>query len=104
MGYGCIEAPRGDTTHVVELRAGEENIYWWKLRAPTYASAQAWPLMFIGNDLGDAPLIINSIDPCISCMERVIITDRATGKGSQITKEQLLKLCREKTRRMRTQC
>lgn len=104
VGYGCIEAPRGDTTHVVELRAGEENIYWWKLRAPTYASAQAWPLMFIGNDLGDAPLIINSIDPCISCMERVIITDRATGKGSQITKEQLLKLCREKTRRMRTQC
>lgn len=101
VGYGCIEAPRGDTTHVVELRAGEENIYWWKLRAPTYSSAQAWRMMFIGDDLGDAPLIINSIDPCISCMERVIVTDRAAGSETVYTKEELLKKCRAKTAALR---
>lgn len=101
FGYGCIEAPRGDTTHVVELRRGNENVYMWKLRAPTYANAQAWTLMFIGNELGDAPLIINSVDPCISCTERMLITDRTTNRRTVMTKNDLLKMCRQKTADLR---
>lgn len=104
VGYGCIEAPRGDVTHAVELRAGEENIYWWKLRAPTYANAMSWPLMFIGNELADAPLIINSIDPCISCMERMVVTDRSSGASRELTKADLMDMSRAKTRRLKEQC
>lgn len=107
FGYGCIEAPRGDVTHVVELKAGDENVFMWKVRAPTYANAQAWPLMFIGNEIADAALIINSIDPCISCMERMVLTDRAANRQGVVTKDELLKMSREKTadlRRKMGQC
>ncbi len=101
VGYGCIEAPRGDDTHAVGLKAQQENILWWKVRAPTYSNAVSWPLMFRGNELADAPLIINSIDPCISCMERMILSDKGTGAKSVVTKADLMKLCRDKTDRTR---
>ena len=70
-GWGIIEAPRGDNTHIVRLKAGDENVCRWKVRAPTCANAACWPLMFRGSELADAPLIINSIDPCIACMNRM---------------------------------
>ncbi|MDR2522613.1 MAG: nickel-dependent hydrogenase large subunit [Synergistaceae bacterium] len=95
-GWGIIEAPRGDDTHVVHLKGGDENVYWWKVRAPTYANAVSWPLMFRGNELADAPLIINSIDPCISCMERMMVTD-GRGDPRVVTRAELLERCRRKT-------
>ena len=99
-GFGCIEAPRGDDTHVVHLKGGEENVNWWKVRAPTYANAVSWPLMFRNNELADAPLIINSIDPCISCMERMLVTHAGSGDQEVVTRASLLEKCREKTRRL----
>lgn len=101
FGYSCIEAPRGDVTHAVELKAGDENVFMWKVRAPTYANTQTWPLMFIGNEIADAALIINSIDPCISCMERMVLTDRAANRQGIITKDELLKMSRKKTAELR---
>jgi len=95
-GWGIIEAPRGDDTHIVQLKGGVENVYNWKVRAPTYANAVSWPLMFQGNELADAPLIINSVDPCISCMERMIVTKNGIGE-SLVTKAELLEKCRKKT-------
>lgn len=99
-GMASIEAPRGDDTHVVHLEGGDENVTWWKVRAPTYANAVSWPLMFRNNELADAPLIINSIDPCISCMERMLTTDSSTGDKKVVTRAELLEKCREKTRRL----
>ncbi|MCF7936385.1 MAG: nickel-dependent hydrogenase large subunit [Synergistales bacterium] len=99
-GFSAIEAPRGDDTHVVKLTRGEENITWWKVRAPTYSNAVSWPLMFREQELADAPLIINSVDPCISCMERVLVTDQGKGAEQVMDKQQMTELCREKTRRL----
>ena len=99
-GMSSIEAPRGDDTHVVHLDGGDENVTWWKVRAPTYANAVSWPLMFRNNELADAPLIINSIDPCISCMERMLVTDASSGDQKVVTRTELLEKCREKTRRL----
>ncbi|MDT8283993.1 MAG: nickel-dependent hydrogenase large subunit [Thermovirgaceae bacterium] len=99
-GWGAIEGPRGDDSHILRLTGGQENITWWKVRAPTYANAVSWPIMFKDNELADAPLIINSVDPCISCMERMVVTDRSSGSGQIVTKNDLLKLCREKTGRV----
>ncbi|MDR1379258.1 MAG: nickel-dependent hydrogenase large subunit [Synergistaceae bacterium] len=100
-GWGIIEAPRGDNTHIVRLKGGDDNVFWWKVRAPTYANAVSWPLMFCGNELADAPLIINSIDPCISCMERMLVTNGNGDSGivtsGIITKEELVGRCRQKT-------
>jgi Ni,Fe-hydrogenase III large subunit len=39
IGWGIIEAPRGDDTHIVKLTKGEDNLTWWKVRAPTYSNA-----------------------------------------------------------------
>ncbi|MDD2206803.1 MAG: nickel-dependent hydrogenase large subunit [Aminobacterium sp.] len=100
-GWGCIEAPRGDDTHVIRLKGGDEHVYWWKVRAPTYSNAVSWPLMFRNNELADAPLIINSVDPCISCMERTLITGNSDKAGEVYSKNQLLEMSREKTRRLR---
>ena len=100
VGWGTLEAPRGDNTHVVTLKADEENVYCWKVRAPTYANATTWPLIFIGNELADTPLIINSMDPCVSCMERMITTDKAGNKNHVVLSE-LVNMSRDKTRRMR---
>ena len=100
VGWGILEAPRGDNSHIVTLKPNKENVYCWKVRAPTYANATTWPLMFRNNELADAPLIINSIDPCISCMERMVTTDKA-GNSDYITLSELVNKSREKTRRMR---
>ena len=100
IGWGIIEGPRGDDTHVVKLTKGEENITWWKVRAPTYANAVSWPLMFKDQEIADAPLVINSIDPCISCMERILVSDRRTGGSEILTRAQVMEKCREKTRRL----
>jgi membrane-bound hydrogenase subunit alpha len=96
VGWGVIEAPRGDDTHIVSLKGGDDNVFWWKVRAPTYANAVSWPLMFRGNELADAPLIINSIDPCISCMERMMVSS-GNEDPRIVTKAELVKRCRQKT-------
>ncbi|HOO63148.1 MAG TPA: nickel-dependent hydrogenase large subunit [Synergistaceae bacterium] len=100
QGMSCIEAPRGDDTHAIYLTKGEENITSWSVRAPTYSNAVSWPVMFRNQELADAPLIINSVDPCISCMERIMVTDSARGVEKVVEKRTLTELCREKTRRM----
>lgn len=99
-GVSSIEAPRGDDTHVIKLTGGEENLTWWKVRAPTYSNAVSWPIMFRNNELADAPLIINSVDPCISCMERMLVTEKKTGSKQVVTRAELLNRCREKTRKV----
>ena len=58
------------------------------------------PIMFRDNELADSPLIINSIDPCISCMERMVVTDRSSGHEQVVTRSELVERCREKTRRL----
>jgi len=100
IGWGIIEAPRGDDTHIVKLTKGEDNLTWWKVRAPTYSNAVSWPLMFMNQEIADAPLIINSIDPCISCMERILVSDAKIGRSEIVTKAQMMEKCREKTRRL----
>ena len=99
-GLSSIEAPRGDDTHAIRLTGGEDNVTWWKVRAPTYSNAVSWPIMFRNNELADSPLIINSIDPCISCMERMVVTDRSSGHEQVVTRSELVERCREKTRRL----
>ena len=56
--------------------------------------------MFRNQDLADASLIINSVDPCISCMERTLTTDRVRGDRRVLDREALVRLSREKTRRL----
>lgn len=99
-GLGVVEGPRGNDTHYVKLVGGREEPSSWKVRAPTYANAMSWPVMFRDQEIADVPLIVNSIDPCISCMDRMLFVDRRSGASGALEMRDLIKLCVEKTRKV----
>ena len=47
--------------------------------------------MLIGDKLADAPQIIVSIDPCLSCNDRVIIIDVRTGKKKTMLLDEIIR-------------
>jgi membrane-bound hydrogenase subunit alpha len=58
----------------------------------------SWVPMLEGEQLADIPIIVASIDPCLSCTDRVSVV-----RGNQknvLTKDDLTRLSRDKTRRM----
>ncbi len=89
ISIGLTEAPRGTNVHF--LMTGKENtVYRWRVRAPTYANLQVAHTMLRGHTLADAPIIIGSVDPCISCMERFTVVDTNSGKEATVLSEALL--------------
>lgn len=98
QGFGRHEAPRGESFHRVDLKAGEENASVWKVRAPTYSNLQTWIPMMLGEQIADIPIVAASIDPCMSCMDRVTLTDANSGKQHLMTGKELRRLSLKKTR------
>jgi Ni,Fe-hydrogenase III large subunit/Ni,Fe-hydrogenase III component G len=91
----AVEAPRGEVVHY--LITGEENRpERWRVRAPTYPNLQGVPLMLLGNQFADLPIIIGSIDPCFSCTDRVMKVDMRSGEAVSVTGGELEKLSRAK--------
>lgn len=64
-----IEQPRGELFHYVKGN-GTRNLERVKLRTPTFSNVLSLLVMLPGCELADVPVIILSIDPCISCTER----------------------------------
>ncbi len=94
---GRHEAPRGEVMHYVRM-GGQEAPLAWKVKASSYSNYMAWIPMLEGEQIADIPIIAASIDPCISCTDRVAV---AGEQGSQIlSKEHLHRLSVEKTRRL----
>ncbi|MBC8477771.1 MAG: nickel-dependent hydrogenase large subunit [Dehalococcoidia bacterium] len=100
-GVGRVEAPRGEDIHYVRLEAGVSTLSTWKVRAPTYVNLMAVPTMLKGMQIADVPITFASIDPCMSCTNRMIITDRATGKKSVMGYEEMHRLSVQKTKELR---
>jgi Ni,Fe-hydrogenase III large subunit len=63
------EAPRGQVVHYVVTDGGQTN-YRISIHVPTYKTAPTVPVMLKNNTIADAGLIIASIDPCFSCLDR----------------------------------
>ena len=63
------EAPRGELIYYARTNGSEipERIKW---RVPTYQNWGALGVMMVGCKIADIPVIVGSIDPCISCTER----------------------------------
>jgi membrane-bound hydrogenase subunit alpha len=99
-GIGRVEAPRGEDIHYIRLEAGRETLATWKVRAPTYANLVAIPTILKGMQIADVPIAFASVDPCMSCTNRVVITDRATGTSSVMGYEELHRLSVEKTKEL----
>jgi len=98
-GIGRHEAPRGEVFHYVKL-AEAEVPETWKARAPTYNNLMSWVPMLLGQQIADIPIVIASIDPCIACMDRVTILNKANNQKKVLTKKDLHELSVQKTRRI----
>ena len=63
------EAPRGELLYYLKTDGTDkpERLKW---RVPSYPNWDALHVMIVGDKISDVPLIVNSIDPCISCTER----------------------------------
>jgi membrane-bound hydrogenase subunit alpha len=99
-GVGRVEAPRGEDIHYVRMEAGQSTLATWKVRAPTYVNLVAVPTILRGMQIADVPITFASLDPCMSCTNRVLVTDRATGRKSVLDYEELHRLSVEKTKEL----
>lgn len=63
------EQPRGEV--VYQLKAnGTKNLQRFRVRTPTFANLPALVKVLQGCELADVPVLVLTIDPCISCTER----------------------------------
>jgi ech hydrogenase subunit E len=63
------EQPRGEV--VYHLKAtGAKHLQRFRVRTPTFANIPAMLKLLQGCDLADVPVLVLTIDPCISCTER----------------------------------
>jgi NADH-quinone oxidoreductase subunit D len=64
-----VEAPRGELLYHIVSGGGEtpERV---KIRTPTLPNVRALEYILVGYQVADVPVIIGSIDPCISCEDR----------------------------------
>jgi len=67
--FSRLEQPRGEVVYYVKGN-GTKYLERFRVRTPTFANISPLLKMLEGCDLADAPAIILSIDPCISCTER----------------------------------
>ena len=66
---GRVEAPRGELLYYVKAN-GTKNLERLRVRTPTFTNIPPLLAMLPGMELADVPVIVVSIDPCISCTER----------------------------------
>ncbi len=63
------EQPRGEVLYHVKAN-NTKNLQRFRVRTPTFANLPAMLKILPGCDLADVPVIVLTIDPCISCTER----------------------------------
>lgn len=70
-----VEQPRGELFYYVKGN-GTNKLERVKIRTPTLANIPSLLAMLPGHELADVPVVILSVDPCISCTERVIYVSK----------------------------
>ncbi len=73
MATSQVEAPRGENFYFTAVK--ENKLERVKIRTPTFAVINILPTLLENIEVGDVPVILHSIDPCFSCMERVIVVN-----------------------------
>ncbi len=101
-GVGHVEAPRGETFHFVKSNGGPRPERH-KIRAPSYNNVPTFKASCIGGSIADVTITLASIDPCYSCTERMLrVHDAETGE-EMMDFQELLRLSREKTEKIRSE-
>jgi membrane-bound hydrogenase subunit alpha len=83
------EAPRGEDIHYLRAN-GTERPERYKVRTPTMANLPAIAEMLKGSYLADVPIVVAAIDPCMGCMDRVLLLKEGSDiSGDLISWERL---------------
>ncbi|WP_461208824.1 hydrogenase large subunit [Desulfocurvus sp. DL9XJH121] len=64
-----VEQPRGELMYYIKA-SGKKFLDRVRIRTPTFANIPPLLAMVGGIELADVPVVVLSIDPCISCTER----------------------------------
>jgi len=64
-----VEQPRGEVIYYAKAN-GTKNLERMRVRTPTFANIPALIHTLAGVQLADVPILVLTIDPCISCTER----------------------------------
>jgi membrane-bound hydrogenase subunit alpha len=99
-GIGRHEAPRGEVFHYVRTFEGDDKLYTWKVRAPSNANLLTWIPMLTGGEIADIPIVVASVDPCLSCTNRITYVDLDSRSEGYWTMNDLHRMSVEKTRRL----
>jgi len=98
-GIARTEAPRGEVIYYFETEEGDENTSTLKIKTPTYSNLMSLPPMFLGDQIADIPIVAASIDPCMTCMDRVVVVEGDQEKT--YSKEELVDISKKETRRIK---
>jgi ech hydrogenase subunit E len=64
-----LEQPRGEVIYYLKASGGK-HLDRFRVRTPTFANVAPLVHMLKGCDFADVPVIVLTIDPCVSCNER----------------------------------
>ncbi len=67
-----VEAPRGELFYFIKSN-GSDTPERIKVRTPTMCNMASVPVLGIGQQLADIPMILAGIDPCFSCNDRTTV-------------------------------
>ena len=67
--FARVEQPRGESVYYVRAN-GTRHLDRFRVRTPTFANVPALVRTLQGCQLADVPILVMTIDPCISCTER----------------------------------
>jgi ech hydrogenase subunit E len=67
--FSRVEQPRGEVVYYIKGN-GTKNLTRFRARTPTFANVPPLVKMLGGCELADVPVLVLTIDPCISCTER----------------------------------
>jgi len=93
QAVSTVEAPRGECLHYVLTGQGNQ-VYRWRVRAPSYQNLQTVPAIIMGGYIADVPIAIGSLDPCFSCTERFEVVDVKTKKIKVYSQKELMAFSR----------
>jgi len=82
------EAPRGELFHYIKIN-DKSMIDRFHVRTPTFSNWTSVIEAMKGMDVADMPIVIESIDPCLSCTARTTIVDTEDKHLKTMTWEEL---------------
>ncbi|MEM0049128.1 MAG: nickel-dependent hydrogenase large subunit [Candidatus Bathyarchaeia archaeon] len=90
-----VEAPRGELLYFVKTD-GKGGLRRLKVRTPTFSNLACLKHVLVGHEIADIPVIVASIDPCLSCTNRVTIINRENGELNVVGMDTLRRRVRKK--------